>query len=633
MTPVSASHEPARSGRISKWTHALRDFTLHAVIQDRVLQRWYPGLMHFLIFWGMVIQGLGTIINILQYPLFVPIELPWPRGLAYLGFELVMDLAGVMIVVGVLMAVLRRSVRKPTFLINRWDDWYALGLLLTIALLGFFAEGVRISAVNPDWRAWAPIGNQLAIWFSAAGLTPGNSSGIHAVLFWAHAATGMLFIASLPFTKLRHMISGSLNIALRPGRALGEIEPILDIESAEKLGAGEIEEFGTQSLMSFDACVQCGRCEDVCPATASGMAYSPRALIYALYASMQDKLVADGNGTALIGGTLAEGTPWLCTTCGACLVTCPLFIDPISAAIELRRYLTLTTGDVPGPVGEALTQMERRGNPWGLPEESRAPYLEELGVRVLQPGDQTDVLLFLGCAFSFDSRSQAAGRSLIRLLQRAEVDFAVLGSAEGCCGETARRLGHEYVFQVMAQGNIEVFESVKFNRIVTPCAHGFNTLKNEYPQLGGTYRVNHHTELLAELIQAGKLECSQASDGQHHSFHDPCYLGRYNQIYEEPRRVIGAVDREQVEFPRNRANSFCCGGGGGHMWMEIDPNTRINHRRLNEAIDGMNTDVVVTACPYCLIMFDDAIRSKGLGDRIEVKDIAEILGGEQASGP
>ncbi|KPK89192.1 MAG: hypothetical protein AMJ88_17905, partial [Anaerolineae bacterium SM23_ 63] len=384
----------------------------------------------------------------------------------------------------------------------------------------------------------------------------------------------------------------------------------------------------SNALLMIDACVQCGRCEDVCPSTFSGMPFSPRAILSSLYESLRSNLISP-NGSAsaaLLGDKIKKETPWLCTTCGACISTCPLFIDPVSSVIELRRYLTLTTGDVPGSVGETLTQMERRGNPWGLPKENHAPYLSELGVRILQPGESTDILLYLGCAFGYDNRSQQAGHALIRLLKRAEVDFAVLGPAELCCGETARRLGHEYVFQVMAEENIATFETVKFNRIVTPCAHGYNSLKNEYPQFGGNYTVLHHTELLAELIAKDRLAVSLEADQQVHTYHDACYIGRYNQIFDEPRNILAHIPALKLtEMPRNRVGAFCCGGGGGHMWMEIDPNTRINHRRLAEAVDEAKADVVVTGCPYCLIMFDDAIRSKGLGEEVVVKDIAEVL--------
>jgi Fe-S oxidoreductase len=374
--------------------------------------------------------------------------------------------------------------------------------------------------------------------------------------------------------------------------------------------------------------VQCGRCEDTCPAAFSGIDYSPRRLIYQLQRASHEILMGE-NGRSpgkTLESYVEKESAWLCTTCGACVEVCPMFVDPVSTVIDLRRYLTLTTGEVPGSVGETLVQMERRGNPWGLPPEARAPWIKELGVRVLQPGDRTDLLLFAGCAYSYDNRNQKAARSLVRTLQQAGVDFAVLGDAEGCCGETARRLGHEYIFQVMAEENLAVFGSVEFKRMVTPCAHCFNTLKNEYPAFGADFEVIHHTELLAELVDIGALHAPANMNGHRLTYHDSCYLGRYNDIYQAPREVLDSVPGlNRVEMARSQADGFCCGGGGGQMWMETDPNTRINHRRLSQAVDETGADVVVTACPYCLIMFDDAVRTKGLGENVRVVDLAEVV--------
>ena len=614
----------------STWPRRIFDFLLHAVIQDRVLSRLYPGIMHFMIFWGMTIQVLGTIINILQYPLFLPIELPFPRGNAYLGFELMMDIGGAMLLIGLLMALARRTFFRPSYLINRWDDWYTLFLLLSITVLGFFSEAARLMAAQPAWRTWSPIGNLLALSLSAAGMEVSPEAPIHTFLFWAHAATGTLFVVSLPFTKLRHTITGPLNIFLRKLRPWGELETIENLEEAETLGVGKIEQFASQALLSFDACVQCGRCEDVCPATISGMDYSPRSLIYHLHRSTHETLMGENGSqpTPLLDGFIQSETPWLCTTCAACLQVCPMFVDPVSAVIDLRRYLTLTTGEIPGSVGETLMQMERRGNPWGLPKEEHAPWAQELGVRVLQPGDSTDILLYIGCAYGYDSRNQAAGKALTGLLQKAGVDFAVLGAAEGCCGETARRMGHEYVFQVMAEENISAFESVKFNRMITPCAHCYNTLKNEYPHFGAEFEILHHSEYLSELNTSGQLPINGQLTGKHITFHDSCYLGRYNDIYEAPRQVLDQLEgTTRSEMDRHHSNAFCCGGGGGHMWMETDPNTRINQNRLQQVMEDPETEVVVTACPYCLIMFDDAIRSKGVGEQVNAIDIAEAITG------
>lgn len=624
-TQTSAKPAPARR-RSAGWLQALRDLLVHGLLQGRVLKRAFPGIMHFALFWGMTIQVLGTLINLLQYPLFLPVELAFPQGTAYLGFELVMDIGGGLILVGVLMAFVRRTFFKPDYLPNRWDDWYALALLFVITLVGFSSEAVRIMATDPAWRAWSPIGNLAAITLAKLGVSVTADAPIHTTLFWAHAATGTLFFVSLPFTKLRHVITAPLNIALRPRRNVGELQTIEDLETADTLGAGEIGEYPPYALLSFDACAQCGRCEDVCPSHSVGMGFSPRALIYNLHRSMHDTLMGE-NGVeakALLGGYISTESAWLCTTCGACLETCPMFLDPVSAVIELRRHLTMMTGEVPGSVGETLTQMERRGNPWGLPKEQRATWAAELGVRVIQPGEHVELLLYLGCAYGYDARNQKAGKALVELMQSAGLEFAALGEAEGCCGETARRMGHEYLYQVMAEENIETFKSVSFDRLVTPCAHCFNTLKNEYPAFGAEFEVIHHTQLIAELVREKRIGGSPGANGRRIAYHDSCYLGRYNQIYEQPRSALDAVGLQRIEIESHGPQAFCCGGGGGHMWLETDPNNRINHARLTQAAE-VDADIVVTACPYCLIMLDDAINGTGKVDQIAAKDIAEVL--------
>jgi Fe-S oxidoreductase/nitrate reductase gamma subunit len=606
----------------------IKDFFIHALGQVRVLKKAYPGLMHALIFWGVTIQVLGTALNLMQMQLFIPlIELPFPRGGAYLAYELVMDLAGIAILAGVSMALFRRLALRPKSLETRWDDYYALALLGLIPIAGFMLEATRLLSAAPPWSGWSPVGNFLARIFGAFGMTSGTAAGLHTLLFWTHAALGLTLFASIPFTKLRHLVFTPLNVVVRSRRKDGVLAMIENIEETELLGVGKITEFTPRQLLSLDACVRCGRCEEVCPAAISGMAYSPRTLIRAL----RDDMVATLNATygknehELLGDVLAEELPWSCTTCGACLVRCPAFVNPVDEIIDLRRYQVLTTGKMPKTVGESLRNMERQGNPWGMPPEERLAWAEGLEVRELTPGDETDVLLFLGCAFAFDERNKKVARSFAGLLQKMGVDFGILGMDEMCCGETARRLGHEYLFQVLAQDNIAILSQIKFNRIVTQCPHCFNTLKEEYPQFGGDFKVQHYTEYMAESsILTDLAAANDSTSSARLAYHDSCYLGRYNQIYQAPRQLLDQVGTNRVEMLRREENSFCCGGGGGQMWLETDAETRINHRRLEDAKE-VQAEVVATACPYCLIMFDDAIRSKGLGDDIQVVDIAEIL--------
>ncbi|MFO7624211.1 MAG: heterodisulfide reductase-related iron-sulfur binding cluster [Anaerolineales bacterium] len=608
----------------------VRDFFVHSVLQTRVLKKAYPGIMHALIFWGVTIQVLGTLINLQQMALFLPfIELPFPRGNLYLAFELVMDLAGVAIILGVSMALFRRIVLKPKNLETRWDDSYALVLLMLIPIVGFTLEGTRLLSAAPEWSNWSPIGAMVAGLMGSMGMSTEGAMNLHFYLFWTHAALGLTLVASIPFTKLRHLVMVPLNVILHPRRKEGTLELIDDIEEVETLGVGQVQEFASHQLLSFDACVSCGRCDDVCPAAISGMPYSPRTFIRSLREVMITNLVKTNGSNGKNGQELAEVLPediaWSCTTCGACLTRCPAFVNPVDEVIDLRRYQVLTSGKMPKSVGDTIRNMERQGNPWGMPAEDRLAWADGLEIRELSPGDETDVLLFLGCAFAYDDRNKKVAQSFVRLLQKAGVDFGILGYDEICCGETARRLGNEYLFQEFAKQNIEVLSKVKFNRVVTQCPHCFNTLKNEYPQIGGNFKVQHYTEFLNELSfqweGAGKNGNSLKGNL---TYHDSCYLGRYNEIYKEPRGLLDKANVSRVEMALREENAFCCGGGGGQMWLETDANTRINHRRLDNVLEA-KADVVATACPYCLLMFDDAIRSKGLGDQVQVMDVAEVL--------
>lgn len=624
---------PDRRARLNLAGLYLRDFLLHVVGQGRVLKKAYPGLMLACLFWGVTIQVLGTAINLLQMQLFVPlVELPFPRGRVYLGFELLLDAAGVAILLGAALALFRRLALRPAALTSRWDDYYALALLGLIPIVGFSLEGARLLAVAPAWARWSPVGYGVAGLLRALGITPAAAAALHPFLFWTHVSLGLALIASIPVTKLRHLVVTPLNIILRPRRKAGALALIEDIETAETLGVGRVTEFTPPQLRSFDACLRCGRCEEVCPVALSGISYSPCTFIQSLREEMVANLLG-ANGPAadeLLGGALSPETPWSCTTCGACLIQCPAFVNPVDEIVDLRRYQALTTGQLPAPVAAVLRQLERQGNPWGMPPDARTAWAEGLGVRQLEPGQQTDVLLFLGCTAAYDARNNRAARAVVRLLQGAGVDFAILGLDEVCCGDTARRLGHEYLFQEFARQNIEVLGRVQFGRIVTQCPHCYNTLKNEYPQLGGRYRVQHYTEYLAEVAPRLDLGPGNGSGLRGRTtYHDPCYLGRYNRVYEAPRRLLDQAGVDRVEMPRRGANSFCCGGGGGQMWLETEAETRINRRRLDEALD-VQARVVATACPYCLLMFEDAIRSRGLGEQVQALDIAEVLAGQQA---
>jgi Fe-S oxidoreductase/nitrate reductase gamma subunit len=634
--------------RLERAMPGVKDFFVHILGQVRILKKLYPGVMHFMIFWGVTIQVIGTAINILNMKLFIPWVITVPRNGWYLGYELVMDIAGAFILLGVLMAAIRRYIWRPKYLDTKWDDTLALILLFLIAFVGFTNEGIRLMVTKPAWAAWSPVGNWAAAIMTATGFPVQEAAASHDALVYIHVILALSLVALLPFTKMRHLVNTPLNILVRPRRKTGELAKIEAIETTEQLGVGKVAEFTSQQLLSFDACLRCGRCEDACPSTFSGMPYSPKELVQMLRKTMVSGLMtgetkpeAEIMGDALSqskGAAMSEEYPWQCTTCGACLLECPAFISPVDAVVDLRRYQLLTSGKMPKSVGDTMRNMERQGNPWGMPPENRMAWAEGLNVRELAPGQETDVLFFTGCAAAFEERNKKVARAFVKLMQKAGVDFATLGFDETCCGETARRMGHEYIFQEFAKQNIETFSKVKFERIVTACPHCFNTLKNEYPQMGGDYQVLHYTELLKELSEGGAWERGSKGDAPQPpsapaprlAFHDSCYLGRYNNIYAEPRALLDKAGVNRVEMARKGENSFCCGGGGGGMWLETDANTRINHRRLKDALDA-KAEVVATACPYCLLMFDDAIRSKGIGEQIKVMDIAELLAAQMES--
>jgi Fe-S oxidoreductase/nitrate reductase gamma subunit len=635
MTAEIVSNEKAPVTR-RKWQldwgkawEGTKDILVHAFVQLRIWKKAYGGIMHFLIFWGVMIQVVGTAINIQQMALFTPWVLTFPRQGWYLTYEFLMDLGGAFILVGVSMAFVRRLVLKPSYLGSKWDDYYVLTMFALIAIVGFFNESMRLISAAPAWRNWSFLGNLLARGLESLGVSRELAFRLQPVFLLTHIGLAVTLTASLPFTKLRHLIFAPLNLIMRPRRKMGALEKIENIEEAEVLGTTKIEEFNSQQLLSFEACLDCGRCEDVCPATIAGMKYSPRTLIQSLRSFFATELVPayQGEHADLTQDSVKEDL-WACTTCGACLTRCPVLINPPEQVVELRRSQVLTTGQMSKQVGDTLRNFERQGNPWGMPPEDRMKWAEGLEVRELAAGDEVEVLLYIGCAGAYDDRNKKVTRAFVKLLQKAKVNFGVLGYDEMCCGETARRMGHEYLFQVFAEQNIELFSSVKFKRIVTQCPHCFNTLKNEYPQMGGNYEVLHYTEFLKELTSAGNLiinnNGSEGTGSSRLAYHDSCYLGRYNGIFDAPRDLLDLAKTNRFELGRHEENSFCCGAGGGGMWVETDPNTRINQTRLQQALDT-KTEVVATACPYCLIMLEDAIRSKGVGEEIRVMDIAEVL--------
>lgn len=602
-----------------RWWHTLVD----GLLQRAVVREAYPGLMHALIFFGFAVLFLGTVMVLLQADFGLQIL----HGDFYLYFSLVLDLCGVLFLVGLLMAALRRYLLRPGRLNNRADDAVLLGILFLIGVSGFFIEAVRLAVTQPPWRAWSPVGNWLATLM--APMAEADKLSMHRLLWWGHLLVSMAFIAYLPYSKLLHIFVSPANIYCKSLGPKGELVPI-DVEASETFGVSRMSEFTWKQLFDLDACTSCGRCQDVCPAHATGKPLSPKRLILDLREQMsvagagaEEGEQGDG-AEPLLGGAIAEEVLWNCTTCFACQEHCPVAIEHVRKIVDMRRALVLMEARFPQELHPAFKGLETNGNPWGISSGRRMAWTEGLEVPTIQERPEAEFLWFVGCAGSFDDRGVKISQALARLLNAAGVSYAILGVEESCCGDPARRAGNEYVAMTLMQQNVELFGRYEVKKVLTACPHCYNVLKNEYRQFGGTYQVVHHTELLGHLLAEGHLRVTGPLAGTV-AFHDSCYLGRYNGLYREPRQVLRAVTgAEPRELQRHKQRSFCCGAGGGRMWMEEKLGTRINHARIAEALT-LGVQSLAVACPFCLVMLDDAAKDKGVEEQIQVLDVAQMV--------
>ena len=591
----------------------------HALGQVRTLSQAYPGVMHAIMFWGFLALFMGTVLATIDYDITLPLfGVKILRGSFYLFYETVLDLFGLFFVIGLGMAVWRRFVVRPHRVDPTTRFARVLALLFVINLTGFIMEACRIAAVKPWWGPWSPVGWALGQAMLAAGMSEGALRATHLGTWLFHAAISIAFIAIIPYSYFMHLISTPLNIFFAKLAPRGAIAKIENIEEAETLGISKLEEFSWKRRLDFDACVECGRCQAACPAHMAGTALSPKQIIVKLKRHLHGELPGPIHGTLIQADEL-----WACTTCMACVQECPAFIDIVDTIIDLRRYLTLSEGALPSTAPQSLQNIQRAGNPWGLPAGERLAWAEGLDVPVLEPGVEVEYLYWVGCSASYDKRNQSIARSVVKILKAAGVSFGVM-PGERCHAEVGRRLGEEYLYQTVQQENIEAVGQYKFKKVITHCPHCFNTIKNEFPQFGGVYDVVHHSVVIDGLLASGRITPKRSIDATV-TFHDSCYLGRYNGIMEAPRRAARALPGLRlVEMPRNRERGLCCGGGGGHMWMEVPSKKRVNVIRVEEVLT-VKPDVVGTACPFCLAMVDLGRKVAGAEDRLQVKDISELV--------
>ena len=584
--------------------------------QARLLRHYYAGLFHTLLFAGFGLLFVGTLVVMAD----VDFGLPIMRGAFYLYFQsLILDIAGLCAIVGLTMALCRRLFFKPARLANTWRDAIAAPALLVILVTGYSLHGLRIVATQDPWAAWAPISALVGHFYSA--VLPANAiRPLHVSLWWFHLVLVLSLMAALPYLKLLHIFTAPLDIYLRPVDRRGAILQPIDLETAENFGVKSIEEFTWKGLLDLDACTECGRCQDACPAYASGKPLSPKALIL----DLRTLLEPGAEPTPMVGGIIADETLWSCTTCMACMQACPVFIEHVPKIVDMRRYLVMEEGRFPDSMQQAMRSLEAHGHPYQVAGASRLDWCKDLDVKVLGPGESADTLYWVGCSTALNTRNQKVARAFVEILSNAGVDFGILGNEEHCTGDPARRMGNEYLFQTLAQQNIETLKSHGVRKIVTTCPHCMNSLKNEYAPFGADFEVLHHSELLARLVAEGRVAGAQSVD-QTVTYHDPCYLGRYNGIFDEPREALAAVPgATMVELPRHREQSFCCGAGGGRMWMEEPSEKRVSNLRAREAL-GTGADVLSVSCPFCMTMLDEAVNNEKNGRDMKVLDIAELL--------
>ncbi|MDO8491480.1 MAG: (Fe-S)-binding protein [Dehalococcoidia bacterium] len=601
---------------------------IDGLLHRRILGNRYGGIMHILILWGSLPLLVAAAVDAFSHYVY-----DFMVGPTYLIFSLIVDLGGLAVIAGVLMAVFRRYVLRPKKLDILWDDGVVLGSILLIVVTGYVIEGLRMAAtelpVNPDWSRYSPGG--LVVANALQGFVASNTGaaeGLHRGLWWFHATLtfGFMSYVFLRFSKIAHLVFSPLNAFYRSLKPKGALTPI-DIEKVETLGVGNIEEFTWKQLLDLDACTRCGRCQEACPAFFSGKPLNPKKVILDLKRAMVEKWVTkkgDTIGQILPGGVIGTEELWNCTTCRACMEQCPVFIEHVDKIVELRRNLVLMQNSIPETGQRAIATMMKRGDPMSGTIYLRTDWYKDLGVKVLSQDANVDIMLFVGCVGAMDDRAQKATISLAKVLKAAGVNFGVLGAEETCCGDPARRLGHELQFQAQALRNIETMQRYNVKKVLASCPHCYNTLKVEYPQFGGNFQVIHHTEFLADLLRSGKLKPSKRLDATV-VYHDPCYLGRYNDNYQAPRELLAAIPGlKLVEMDRSGKKSFCCGGGGGHLWLEETSGQRINVIRTEQALDTKASTVGI-ACPYCLQMFEDGISRKQLGDKLKAREVSELL--------
>ena len=660
--------------RSDKVGRRLRDELVIYLGQSKLFKRPYTvrGIAHALIFWGFIVITVGTVDLLLNGILGLHVP-----GTETGVFAWTIDLFAIAVLASIALAAIRRLFFRPPRMHVAKGGYVILALIgmLMLSLLIFETAGVAAELVTKGFTP-PPIAGLLA-----PAVRGPNAQALFAGAWWVHVLTVLAFAAYLPQTKHLHIATTLPNVLFRSQRPRGALRPITDLEEQETFGAATLRDLSWKQHLDGYTCTECGRCSDQCPALATGKPLDPQKIVL----DLRDLLLREGD--LLLRDTAATGTPpahqsetkpeelWACTTCAACVEACPVTIEHVDKIVDLRRFLTMMESAAPPEAQRALSNIERAGNPWGEAREARGDWAEGLQIPTLAERPDAEYLYFVGCAASYDRRNQRVAKALAAILNAAGLSFAILGREETCNGDPARRIGNEYLWQLQAQANIETFDRYKVRKVITSCPHCFNTIANEFPQLGGSYEVVHALTLVDRLIAEGRVRMTageveggpasrderpgdgdaQSVDGPRsetpasrgnvasepkHSetvaYHDPCYLGRHNKIYDAPRAVMDAVpgvERVEIE-PYHRERGFCCGAGGGRMWMEEKVGQRVNHRRIDQLRAAQaGATKVASGCPFCLIMLEEGVGAKGLQDEVRPVDVLELVAARLEGSP
>lgn len=619
----------------------------------------FVGVMHTLVFVGFFAFLLATTNHVLKlYANNVDFTLLMFSPLLNNGYALIADGFALLVFTGIVSLAYRRYVMKPRELYppkedqnvlvnedsrkNTWLESLVTILFISLLMVSFITtEGLALALThNPvHFDMWRPLSSVFGM--LAANFGPTANGILYHLSWWVHIMCVLGFAVYIPFSKHLHLVAGPINLFYKRQAAYGKVDKKIDLvamlesedEDADQ-GMGGIQylqDLSWKNILDTFACIECGRCDDVCPANQTGKSLSPKWLIVNtkhLLSDEKEQLLKTGKSeTPLVGHAISDDALWSCTTCGGCMEVCPMAIEHIPAILGMRQHQMLEAEEFPHEFNSMFANLERQGNPWGQAQANRDEWARPLNIKRasdLENLGEVDVLYWAGCAASYEEGGRKVATAFAKLLQAANVSFAILGKEEKCCGDAARRCGNEFLAQVMAAENVETLNEYQAKKIVTACPHCLHTLKNEFPSFGGHYEVYHHTEYISSLVMQGQLKVNTGTAELLTTFHDPCYLGRHNKIYDAPRELVELTGSELVEMDQSRQRSFCCGAGGGQMWKEENVGTRVNVERTRQALET-KAAVIAVGCPFCMTMMNDGVKDHGKEGQVKVKDVAELI--------